>query len=69
MFSRARMLLGFPGQLLRRGPPANWVQITATLEEKVALTLKALEKWPAYDALQWLSTAACNAAGFRVVTT
>ena len=59
MISRARkleniILLGFTEQvenLLRRGPPANLVNVTEKLEEKAASTLDRLSHWPEYDAL------------------
>ena len=59
MISRARkleniILLGFTEQvedLLRRGPPANLVNVTEKLEEKAASTLDRLSHWPECDAL------------------
>ena len=57
MLSRARklsnmILLGFTPQvegLLRRGPPANLIQVTERLEETADRTMASLKDWPAYD--------------------
>ena len=57
MLSRARklenmILIGFTPQvedLLRRGPPANLIQVTERLEEVADRTMTGLKDWPAYD--------------------
>ena len=57
MLSRARklenmILIGFSQQvqdLLRRGPPANLIKVTDTLEQKADKTMTGLINWPAYD--------------------
>ena len=57
MLSRARklsnmILLGFTPQveeLLRRGPPANLIQVTERLEEAADRTMASLKDWSVYD--------------------
>ena len=57
MLSRARkltnmILMGLTPQvedLLRRGPPANLIQVTERLEKAADRTMDALKDWPAYD--------------------
>jgi len=56
MLSRARklpnmILLGMPQveELLRRGPPANLIQVTERLEEAADRTMASLKDWPACD--------------------
>ena len=57
MLSRARklsnmILLGFTPkveELLRRGPPANLIQVTETLEEAADQTMASLRDWSVYD--------------------
>ena len=58
MLSRARkltnmILIGLTPQvedLLRRGPPANLIEITERLEKAANRTMASLKVWPAYDA-------------------
>ena len=58
MLSRARkltnmILLGLTPQvedLLRRGPPANLINVTERLEKAANRTMASLKVWPAYDA-------------------